>query len=305
MMTSFFARLAAFIEAQPRSRVLFVSALLLVGVGALDMVTGQIVFLTFYAVPVALTTWVMGRKAGLPFAVAAIAVWTVTEHYSQHQTWAGGVIWWNCGMRLTFFVLVVVILAALHDTLEVEQRLARSDPLTGLANLRQFTEQAQFELHRARRTGTPFTLASFDVDDLKVINDGYGHAAGDALLVSVAAAWRRVLRSTDLVARLGGDEFAVLLPDTAGEAADHALQKGRQEALAGIKEGGWPASLSIGAVSCFGDHVDVDNLLRQADALMYEVKAAGKNGVSRVTVGTESGGSVHRSPPSPKGASPL
>jgi len=50
-------------------------------------------------------------------------------------------------MRLTFFVLVVVILAALHDTLEVEQRLARSDPLTGLANLRQFTEQAQFELH--------------------------------------------------------------------------------------------------------------------------------------------------------------
>jgi diguanylate cyclase (GGDEF)-like protein len=301
-MSSFFGRLASFVEAVPRSLVLLVCVLFLAAVGAVDMVTGQIILLTFYAMPVALATWVVGRKAGLPFGLVAIGVWTVTEHYSLHQPWAGAILWWNCGMRLSFFIVVVLILAALHDTLDEEQRLARSDPLTRVANLRRFREQAEFELRRARRTGTTLTMASVDVDDLKEVNDRYGHAAGDALLVGVATAWQRVLRSTDLVARIGGDEFTVLLPDTGGEAADLALEKGRQEALAGIREGGWPASLSIGAVSWSGEHIEVDELLRQADALLYEVKAGGKDGIRRRHIAAESGRTVRHRPSSPEGA---
>ena len=135
------------------------------------------------------------------------------------------------------------------------------------------------KLRRARRTGQPLSVAVFDVDDLKVANDRFGHPAGDALLVAVAAAWSKALRSTDLIARLGGDEFAVLLPDTPSDAALVAVQKGRGAALLAIAEGGWPASLSIGAVTCMGGEADVEDLLRHADALMYEVKSDGKDGV--------------------------
>lgn len=301
-MRSFFGRLASFVEALPRSLVLLVCVLFLAGIGALDMVTGQIVFLTFYAVPVAVATWITGRKGGVPFAVGAIALWTATEHYSLHQSFTGVVLWWNCGERLVLFVLIALILAALHESLEDAQHLARSDPLTRVANLRRFREQAEFELRRARRTGTTLTMASFDVDDLKEVNDRSGHAAGDALLVGVATAWQRVLRSTDLVARIGGDEFTVLLPDTGGEAADLALEKGRQEALVGIREGGWPASLSIGAVSWSGEHIEVDELLRQADALVYEVKAGGKDGIRRRNIAAESGRTVRHQPLSSEGA---
>jgi diguanylate cyclase (GGDEF)-like protein len=128
-------------------------------------------------------------------------------------------------------------------------------------------------------------VAIFDVDDLKVVNDRFGHPAGDTLLVTVARAWTHTLRSTDLIARLGGDEFAVLLPDTSSEAAVVALMKGRGAALVAIGEGGWPASLSIGAVTYLGGEADLEGLLRHADALMYEVKSAGKDGVRTAVLG--------------------
>jgi len=193
--------------------------------------------------------------------------------------------WWNAAVRLAFFALVVFILAALKQALGEEQLLARLDALTRLPNVRQFREQAELELRRAQRTGEPLSVAIFDVDDLKVVNDRFGHSAGDALLITVARAWTHALRNTDVVARLGGDEFAVLLPDTSSEAALVALKKGRGAALIAIGEGGWPASLSIGAVTYMGGEADVEGLLRHADAVMYEVKNAGRDGVRSAVLG--------------------
>jgi len=162
-------------------------------------------------------------------------------------------------------------------------------------NVRLFREQADLELRRAQRTGEPLSLAIFDVDDLKVVNDRQGHAAGDALLVAVARAWMHALRGTDLIARLGGDEFAVLLPDTSAEAALVALRKGRGAALLAIGEGGWPASLSIGAVTCVAGEAEVESLLRQADRLMYDVKSAGKDGVRTAVFSDDAAGPIRSS----------
>lgn len=279
-------RFGAFLDGLPHIVVLVLCLALVAVVGTIDLFTGaDIVFSVFYAVPIALATWVLGRASGLLFSVAATILWTVGDHLSLHQTWASGVPWWNAAVRLAFFAMVVFILASLKRALGEEQRLARVDTLTRVPNVRRFSEQAELELRRAQRTGQPLSVASFDVDNLKEVNDRYGHAAGDELLVRVAGAWLQALRSTDLIARLGGDEFAVLLPDTSAAAALVVLQKGRGAALVAISEGGWPASLSIGAVTLVGGEADVEDLLRQADTLMYAVKNAGKDGVRTAVLG--------------------
>jgi len=281
-----FGRLGALVDGLPHLVVRLLCVALVAGVGAADLLTGaDIVFSIFYAVPIALATWVLGRASGLLFSVAATILWTVGDHHSLDQSWTSGVPWWNAAVRLAFFAMVVSILAALKQALGEEQRLARIDALTRVPNVRRFDEQAEFELRRAQRTGQPLSVAVFDIDDLKEVNDHYGHAAGDALLAAVAQAWTHALRSTDLIARLGGDEFAVLLPDTSADAALVALKKGRGAALVAIGEGGWPASLSIGAVTCADGEADVEGLLRHADALMYEVKSAGKDGVRTTVLG--------------------
>jgi diguanylate cyclase (GGDEF)-like protein len=289
----FLGRLAAGLDRLPRAVVLLLCLVLMAGVGAMDLLTGSdVVFSVFYAVPIALATWVLGRTSGLLFSVAATVLWTVGDHFALDQSWSSAVTWWNSVVRLSFFAMVVLILAALKDALGEEQRLARIDALTRVPNVRSFRERARLELQRAQRSGQPLSLAIVDVDDLKTVNDRCGHAAGDALLVDVARAWTHSLRSTDVIARLGGDEFAVLLPDTSAEALQVALMKGRGAALVAIAEGGWPASLSIGAITLAGGaDADVESLLRHADALMYEVKSAGKDGV-RTSVLDERGAPV-------------
>jgi diguanylate cyclase (GGDEF)-like protein len=281
-----FGRLAAFVDGLSHFVVLLLCVVLIVGVGLIDYFTGgEVVFSVFYAVPIALATWVLGRTNGLLFSVVATMLWALGDHSSLDQTWTSGALWWNALVRMAFFAMVVSILAALRQALGEEQRLARVDALTQVPNVRRLREQVDLELRRVQRSGQPLSVAIFDVDNLKDVNDRYGHVAGDALLVAVARAWMQALRGTDLIARLGGDEFAVLMPDTSAEAALVALNKGRGAALVAIAEGGWPASLSIGAVTFVGGEVDVEGLLRHADTLMYAVKNAGKDGVRTAVLG--------------------
>ena len=285
------SRVLGWVEGLPHLLVLLLCLALVAGVGALDYVTADIVLSIFYAVPVSLAAWTLGRRAGLLLALLATMLWTVADHDGLHQSWASAPPWWNAMVRLAFFALVVFILTALKEALAKEQRLARVDPLTGVANVRQFTEQTEFELNRSTRSGEPLSVAVLDVDDLKSVNDTYGHAAGDAVLAGVAQALKSALRTTDLVARIGGDEFAVLLPDTDAAAASVAFEKGRT-AAASVAHTAQAVTLSVGVVNCPAGQGDVEMLLRQADALMYEVKSAGKNGVGAAACESAPGGTV-------------
>jgi diguanylate cyclase (GGDEF)-like protein len=154
--------------------------------------------------------------------------------------------------------------------LQLSQREAATDPLTGLANRRGF--EAEVALLRGRR---PFAVLALDVDRLKSVNDSFGHAMGDSLLVGIAQASTRVMRRGDLIARTGGDEFAAFLLDAGEEGATRAAQR-ILEALKLTTTNGVVPAVSIGA-ACGSPDADLMEVLKEADAAMYVAKRQGGN----------------------------
>lgn len=160
--------------------------------------------------------------------------------------------------------------------------LARTDELTGLPNRRAALEALEREVHAADRHGGPLSLAILDLDRFKQVNDGLGHAAGDAVLVAFAGLCRSVLRKEDLAARWGGEEFLVLLRQTAESEARGVLERLRDGTRAirlGGADGGAAVTVSAGLTSRRAGELDADELLRRADVALYAAKAGGRDRV--------------------------
>ncbi len=159
---------------------------------------------------------------------------------------------------------------------ELARRLraeARTDPLTGLGNRRQWDEQLELELERARRAGSGLAVALVDLDRFKAVNDTLGHAAGDRLLREVAEAFAGAVRSIDLVTRVGGEEFAVALPTSSLELAAQIVERLRTSVPSGI-------TASAGLALWHG-YEDAATLVQRADTALYDAKSAGRD---RLTV---------------------
>lgn len=167
---------------------------------------------------------------------------------------------------------------------EANARLAvasRTDALTGLPNRRGFVEASEAELERFRRSGRPFTIVLADVDHFKAVNDRFGHATGDEVLRSAAAAIRANLRAQDVVARWGGEEFILLLPETAEAGGVRAAEFVREQVAASpiaLAAGPLRLTLSFG-VSEHRAERNLDATLAAADRALYRAKEGGRNRV--------------------------
>jgi diguanylate cyclase (GGDEF)-like protein len=272
--------LIAFLEGWPRTVSIIVGALSIAAIGVLDYVTGyELTFSAFYLLPIFILAWLTGRWGGLTGAAASAAARTVVDVLGGHVYTHALYSIWNMGMRLVLFVVVAFLISILRQYVDHERALARVDHLTGAANKRAFLEMLKSEVERSRRYTRRFTIAYFDLDNFKAVNDSFGHAAGDELLQAVVSIIRAHVRASDVVARLGGDEFALLLPETDEPAARAAITKIQSQILQAMQKKAWPVTVSIGSLTCSDSGEDIEALIRQADDLMYAAKLKGKNAV--------------------------
>jgi diguanylate cyclase (GGDEF)-like protein len=157
-------------------------------------------------------------------------------------------------------------------------RLALTDKVTGLANRRGGEEALAREVSRARRTGSPLSLALFDIDRFKTINDQAGHAAGDRVLRALSDILSASQRGSDLAMRWGGEEFLVLLPDVGLVGARSFAERVRDNIQNMSVPGTSPITVSAGVSELQGDE-DPAVTLARADANLYRAKAGGRNRV--------------------------
>ena len=194
------------------------------------------------------------------------------------------------GLLVSILMLIGVLgLRALFADMRRQERelvrLATTDALTQANNRRHALELARQELFRQQRTGRPLALLVLDLDHFKAVNDTYGHATGDAVLIGVSTACREALRSMDIFGRLGGEEFIIVLPETDETQAITSSERLRTrisalEIAAATSSIHITASIGI-AVATSTKTADADailaQLLRRADTALYAAKSGGRD----------------------------
>ncbi|MGE4072498.1 MAG: GGDEF domain-containing protein [Lysobacterales bacterium] len=237
----------------------------------------EISFAVFYTMPISLVAWYAGRRAAYFISVLSAIAWHLANRLAGETFSVPAIPYWNAATRLGFFIIISTLLASLKQTLEREQALSRTDPLTGLNNRRAFMELAHHEFLRASRHKLPLTLAYIDLDHFKQVNDSEGHDVGDRLLQCVARTLMAEVRATDRLARLGGDEFGLILAEADEDYARTVIARIQTELLAAMQAQDWPVTLSIGVLVCAQLPDNLQAMIAMADELMYQAKASGRN----------------------------
>ncbi len=246
-------------------------------VGWIDYLSGvELKTYPLYFVPVGWAAWKVGRRAGRLLSVLAALVWEWSNqlaglHYAHAWTW-----WWNTVAQLLAFLTIAELLSTLATQLVRERAAARSDPLTGLLNVRGFHELLRGGWALALRHGRPVTVMYLDLDGFKAVNDRLGHDAGDALLRLTADRLRSGVRVTDLVARCGGDEFVLAFPELGKADAAQVGETLLERLHTSFREGGHPVRASVGVLTVLDcAKTSPEQAFAQADSLMYVAKRTG------------------------------
>jgi diguanylate cyclase (GGDEF)-like protein len=257
--------------------------LMVAAVAGLDSGTGDALSLApLYTILIVMATWRAGGPTGVMLAVACALAWLLVD-ISVNAEHAGILTYGsNVAIRGAAYLALAVVIALLRRAIHLEWHNARVDYVTGIANVRQFYDDASTELRRAHRHHYPLTLVFLDVDDFKAINDRFGHRAGDRALRTVAAMLASEVRSSDVLARLGGDEFAVLMPHARCDAAHALLSRLKKSAAEHLHLEGIQVTFSAGVATFDSLPESVDEMLGTADRVMYSAKHGGKDRIACV-----------------------
>jgi diguanylate cyclase (GGDEF)-like protein len=246
----------------------------------------------FYLVPIYFLTWFGGLAPGIVMAFFCMASLVAADYRWHQPLFTSAAVDWDHLARFCFLLLTTVLLGRLREAYRSASESSRSDFLTGLANRREFFAVAEQERLRAARYGKCVSVAYMDLDGFKEINDQLGHSAGDTILMEIANELRNNLRATDVVARMGGDEFVILLPETDSAAAKAKIGQLRELLLELARQRNWPVTYSIGLVTFLHPPKSADEMIGEADHLMYAVKRGTKNDLAVATWPQEHSGTA-------------
>jgi diguanylate cyclase (GGDEF)-like protein len=286
-MTQRDRKLLLWIETLPRSTVGTATVLLMVAAGIGNWRSGaDVAFTLAYLLPIAIASWYLGRVFAVSVAIVSSLSWLAVDLWTRQFALDPAISSVNFAVQLLTFLLFSWLLAALRTRLHRENQLAHTDSLTGLHNRRAFWSETRRELRRCRRFHLPLSLLYLDVDDFKRVNDRFGHQRGDELLQGIARSLLESVRDIDTAARVGGDEFAVLLPGTDQAGASAAIERLRANFAASRWYKELRAGCSMGCVTCVEPPAEADELIANADRLMYETKRANKGSVRFASFGS-------------------
>ena len=251
-------------------------------VAACDFATGSALwFGPAYLFVICLATWTLGWRAGQAVGIGFMALTFAINGMSLYP-YGGTELAWNAAMRFIAMSFVIAVIGGVRWAYVREWWRARTDALTGALN-----RQAFFELGDALAGSCTWRLLLYsDLDGLKAINDGDGHAAGDACLKSYSAAVRRIIRREDMFARVGGDEFLIFIA-VKNEDAARTVAARLHTAMNRVPAAGGQLRCSVGALAVPPGRIAIDDLVRRADALMYQAKLRGAGLEFAVAAGVE------------------
>jgi len=270
---------AYFVVIQRRERWLVLALIMLLAIGVVDYATTyRLNLVALYLPPLLAIIWFTGPWFGLFLSAVATASWAYVDfagRYGGDSTLA----YWNWAALQAGFAVLIAAIWKLRRALDDAHFQSRKDALTGLVNKTGFYQVVSAEVEVCRRYKRPLSIAYIDCDNFKAVNDRFGHHIGDELLRGVANTMTRKLRASDLAGRLGGDEFAVMLPETSAEACRMVIDMLQQRLLQEMQQHDWPVTFSIGIATFVRMPETIDDMVRQADKLMYMVKHAGKGAI--------------------------
>ncbi len=231
-----------------------------------------------YLLPICLASWRLDLRAGLAVAVigAALSVGTCIAATGHLPAGAAG----NLALHAFSLAIMAAIVSRFRASYERERIFARHDGITGALTRQAFESQAAAMIEAAAAQGRALLLAYLDLDGFKIVNDRHGHEAGDLVLKHFGSEGRAALRREDCFGRMGGDEFALLVPLAAIEDAQATAEGLHRRFSAALANGAHHVTCSMGALAISPDDgAYLDELLRQADRLMYAAKNGGKDGL--------------------------
>ena len=267
----------------PRARAWAVTLAALAVALLVDEVTGpQVNLVLVYLMIACFASWCLGERVGMAIGAVSVLLTGWINGFGSAFPNEGlalpsvATAWNTCG-RLLSIALLVALASGLRRALDVARWRASTDGLTGVLNKATFMRQTEALVTRTPRRAAALVIAYIDLDGFKAVNDGLGHAAGDALLCRFAAA-ADAIRGDDLFARVGGDEFmALLLVDDCAQ-GDIAAERLHARLTTILRNEGLGVTCSVGALILESRGLThIDPLIDAADELMYEVKRSGKN----------------------------